>query len=290
MSIKIKHIFPISLLLILAAMTNVYAQESSPAGGGMLLLDGEQAYAMVPPHNVLLKDYHEGISIDGWLYLEEYPEKGETWMLLHKPGAYQIALQHSSPGHVSFRFAAAWKTQKGRHGSWMGIQFQVPLQQWLYFYGIIGKQKLNEFTIFDGAPDEPLIIGRKFAESDLFELFEDPLIPMKLEYHAFHGAIDELRISNVARGGVGDMQVYLGTGADAPQNVPIPKRRFHPDEHTVALWHFNDRRTVFSDASQNALTMSAKKGAFNPIVFSVLTKGKVVTTWGRFKTQKKYSH
>jgi len=288
MSIKIKHIFPISLLLLLAAMTNVYAQEPSPAGGGMLLLDGERAYAMVPPHNVLLRDYHEGISIDGWLYLEEYPEKDEAWMLLHKPGAFQIALLHSSPGNVFFKLAAAWKTQKGGHGSGIGIQFQVPLRQWLYFYGIIGKQKLKEFTILDGVPDEPLIIGRKLAESDLFE---DPFIPMKLEYHSFHGAIDELRISNVARGGVGDMQIYLGTGMDAPQNVSIPKRRFRLDEHTVALWHFNDKRTVFSDASQNALTMFAKQGAFNPIIFPVPPKGKVAATWGRIKCEsEKSSH
>ena len=284
MSIKIKLIFPISLLVLLAVATYVYAQESSPAGGGMLWLNGEEAYAVVPPRDVLLKDYHEGITIDGWLYLEEYPEKDEAWMFLHKPGAYQIALQHSSQGHISFKFAAAWKTQGGGHGSSMGILFQVPLQQWLYFHGIIGKQKLKEFTIFAGDPAEQLVIGRKLSESDLFE--EDPF----RQYHSFHGAIDELRISNIARGGVGDMQVYLGTGEDAPQNVSIPESRFQPDENTVALWHFNDRRTIFSDASQNALTMFAKKGAFNPIILPVLPKGKIATMWGRIKNQNKSSH
>ncbi|HIE27271.1 TPA: hypothetical protein EYP66_08290 [Candidatus Poribacteria bacterium] len=77
----------ITCILLLLTIFSVSAQEPSPAGGGMLLLNGEQAYAMVPPDDVLLKDYHEGITIDGWLYLNEYPKESKVWMLLHKPGA-----------------------------------------------------------------------------------------------------------------------------------------------------------------------------------------------------------
>jgi hypothetical protein len=298
MSVNLKHIFQISLLLLFVAMNSAYAQAPSPAGGGMLWLNGERAYAIVPPNDVLLKDYHEGITIDGWLYLEEYPKKSEIWMLLHKPGAFQIVLLPSSPEpkaegvgerseHIFFRFSAAWKTPGGGHSPDIGMRFQVPLRQWLYFYGIIGKQR-PEDTMLDGDPAKPLTIGRKLADNDLFA--EDPWL-LKLKYHAFHGAIDELRISNIVRGLVGEMQIYLGTCEDAPQNVPIPNGPFQPDEHTVALWHFEENeRIIFSDASKNNLKMFAREGAFNPIIFPVTPKGKVTATWGRIKNQKRLSH
>jgi len=187
-----------------------------------------------------------------------------------------MTLLPSTPGHVFFIFAAAWKTQRGSHSSSIGIQFQVPLRQWLYFYGAFGKEKLKEFTILDGETTELFVIGRKLTGSDLLDLHK------RFEYTPFPGAVDELRISNVERGFVD--KLYLGTDKEGQRDVPIPKGHFQPDEHTVALWHFDNGRTVFLDASKNALTMFAREGAFNPIALFVPPKeGKAVTTWGRIK-------
>ena len=275
---------PVIICILLLLTISVFAQEPSPAGGGMLLLDGKKAYAFVPSNDALVRNYHEGFTIDGWLYLEEYPKKDEAWVLLHKPDSFLLALLPSLPGAMPFRkgrvvfaFAIEWKGQHAGHGGAIKSWFRVPLRQWLYFYAAVGKKRMDDFTILDGDPTKSLVIGRKLTDDTL------SLIPGGFELTPFPAALDELRISGIAPELEGGMQIYLGIGNDRPPNISIPKRAFQPDKKTVALWHFDDKRMVFSDASQNGLTMFAKDGAFNPMIFPVLPKDLMMTVWGKVK-------
>ena len=64
----------------------------------------------------------------------------------------------------------------------------------------------------------------------------------------FDGLIDEIRISNIQR-----------YEKKAPDDKIDIQKRFEPDEHTVALWHFDERSEDLSykDDSGNSHTLFA---------------------------------
>ena len=136
---------------------------------------------------------------------------------------------------------------------------------------------MQDFLILDGEPDQPLYVGRKFSDIDILS------IPLQQGYVPFPGALDEVRISNIRRpfGGVGE--VYLGSGDDLAK--PLPKGAFEADQHTVALWHFDDGRLEFSDSSGHNLTMFAHEGALNPLGLAVTPLAKRGTTWAHIRIQ-----
>jgi len=84
----------------------------------------------------------------------------------------------------------------------------------------------------------------------------------------FDGLIDELRISNIERYGVND-------------KIDINKR-LEPDEHTVALWHFDEGIGLaqYEDASGNGHTLFAS-GFDN--VTGVNPKQMIPILWGNIK-------
>jgi len=79
----------------------------------------------------------------------------------------------------------------------------------------------------------------------------------------FKGAIDEVRISNVARYGDGF----------------VPPKRLDADGHTMALWHFDEPfdSLKYEDSSGHGNTLFSSK------ILEVEPKGKQTTTWGRIK-------
>ena len=82
----------------------------------------------------------------------------------------------------------------------------------------------------------------------------------------FKGSIDELRVSNRKRN----------------FSVP-PMKKFKPDMHTMALWHFDESgRTLQDSADDNTLVLP--EGASLPIRrLSVDPSGKLATEWGAMK-------
>ncbi len=93
----------------------------------------------------------------------------------------------------------------------------------------------------------------------------------------FHGEIDAIRISSVAR--------YDIPGEGIAKAFDPPSR-FSADEHTLALWNFDDKLGAirFRDASGHGKTLIGKNGASIGKPFAVnLTSTSPTTTWGKSK-------
>ena len=101
----------------------------------------------------------------------------------------------------------------------------------------------------------------------------------------FHGEIDAIRFSNIAR-------YDLIEPFDPPH-------RFFSDAHTLALWDFNEKEGVnrFEDASGNGKTLIGMNGAVTIGGTGVNLNGdsedgleirpdtSVTTTWGQIKSE-----
>ena len=107
------------------------------------------------------------------------------------------------------------------------------------------------FYLGGRSPDEP------FVEPLWIRVVLPRIVPLD-------GAIDELRISNVAR--------YHGI-------PPIPEGNFKRDLHTMALWHFDEPigSLRYEDSSGRGNTLISSR------FFPVNLKGKAALTWGRIK-------
>ena len=99
----------------------------------------------------------------------------------------------------------------------------------------------------------------------------------------FHGEIDAIRFSNIAR-------------YDLPterETKPFdPPQRFVSDEHTLALWDFNEKAGAdrFEDTSENGYTLISRNGV--AVVggggvgnLGVRPDNSVTTTWGQIKSE-----
>ena len=106
---------------------------------------------------------------------------------------------------------------------------------------------------------------------------------------SFHGEIDAIRFSNIAR--------YDCAGQGHDPFDPPP--RFFNDEHTLAFWDFNDKEgaTRFEDTSGNGKTLIGMNGAAviggtgvnlnrNPEDgLEIRPSTSLTTTWGQVKSE-----
>ena len=95
----------------------------------------------------------------------------------------------------------------------------------------------------------------------------------------FHGEIDAIRFSNIARHDVpAERGVY-----------PFePPHRFVPDAHTLALWNFDEPAGTdrFQDTSGNGKTLIGMNGAITSGALAVNpTSTSLTSTWGQIKSE-----
>ena len=92
-----------------------------------------------------------------------------------------------------------------------------------------GSQKLEDIS------KEPVWPNPKISHGDLYVGSNSPK-PKHADTYPFHGIIDEVRISDIAR--------YTEDFS--------PQKRFKPDEHTMALYHFDEGKgDLLHDSSGN---------------------------------------
>lgn len=262
------------------------AFNSSPAGGKALDLRGKQGYYYAEDINDCFDDdfLKNGFTIEFWFRPERPVKKAEAWNLIAKLPIYQIEV-------VYFGFL----DQEG-----MCLRYSIPCGQttmgffdlseakdyepeWHHyiFQGQVSGNWFSGITFLDGVSggsfsgssspdfvtdsDDPLYIGglipgsKTFVFVDAEHIMTDPT--------TFDGLIDEIRISSIQR---------------YEQKVPGDKirvpGRFKPDEHTVALWHFDENSFLeYKDASGNGHTLFASKE------LSVTPKASITTLWGKIK-------
>ncbi len=232
----------------------------------MWFLPIHQVYAEVPPRGVLaprpggyvFADYphvfdalnDEGITVEFWFYLTDMPEDWrDRCVLLSKPGSYSVLIRgrrtegtgwpfDDPEGSVNFSFRTLGT------GEINGPRENL-LHRW-HHYAFEIKVATNGFSTSQNSADFHDGIGRGTSygfSSDAYRPDDVLFIGGRPEDGSLKGWIDEIRISDIWR--------YI------PGTVFEPERRFRDDEHTLALWHFDECPWAreYADASGNGYTL-----------------------------------
>lgn len=276
------------ILLGLGCVASALAIPPSPAGGGYFTLGAPGDYAFVPDR--LDFDFRlgkNGFTVELWFYLKRpledvndaTGEPGEIWALVYKAGSYEIGLDRVEvlvrmigPGHSSLT------------GFLVSPDGRLPVNQWHYIavmfdadsYQTVAntllKGQLNGFRGFANTPSRLCIGG---AREPVLGFDPGPRGNGPPSTIFTEGVIDEVRISKIVRYPRENLEHHFWK-----ETIQVPDAPFEPDEHTVALWHFDGwgKAERMRDASGNGhhLTYHGKH-------FAVRARGKLTTTWGDIK-------
>ena len=299
--------FLLSVVLLLSLVPPVFSFEPS---GGVLMLDGEDDYAILPlaEHGYIFPRNTDAFTVEVWFYPKSRPEPREANIILGQQVTFGLTgnedncrgrlgkkNQVCSYGEAYLEGAAEGVT---------GINAVIKTDQWNYL-AIIYKD-----STFHLAYNDQIVRGQKWdimnvVASDLpvpnkFRDFfvggyaEDWLIvkdgQLLFRKTYFHGEIDAIRFSNIARY---DLPAERGTSPFEPPH------RFFPDAHTLAFWDFNDKEGVdrFEDESGNGKTLIGMNGA--AVVggtgvnlerdpedgLEIRPDTSLATTWGQMKSE-----
>ena len=282
------RVFVFSLVLGLGCVASVSAMPPSPAGGGYFTLGAPGDYAFAPDR--LDFDFHlgrKGFTVELWFYLnrplkkvdDATGEPGEIWAFVYKAGSYEIGLAQTE---VLVRMKGpGYSRSTGFLGSpdeWL------PINQWHYIAimfdadsyqevaNTLLKGQLGGYQGFVNTPSRLCIGGAREPVLSFDPGARgggQPSTPFTA------GAIDEVRISSIVRYPRADLAHHFWQ-----ETIEVPRAPFDPDEHTVALWHFDGwgEAERLMDASGNGhhLTYHGKS-------FAVRPRGKLTTTWGAIK-------
>ena len=296
MFINYKLLLSAVLLLGLLAIPVFSFQPS----GGVLMLDGEDDYAILPlaDHGYIIPRNTDEFTVEVWFYskTETEPEPGESNIILSQQVRFGLVPNNQCRDKIneqdqvcSYGFAfLEGKTTL----AFIGIDVPVEKDQWNYM-AVIFKDSSFFLAYNDEIPRTSRINRVNFVAAELPgpEQFKDFFVGGYAEDRVvfdedgellyrrthFHGAIDAIRFSNIARH---DLPIAHGFWRfDPPQ-------RFVTDEHTLALWDFNEEAGTdgFEDASGNGYTLIGMNGATTsgPLAVNPANTS-ITTTWGKMK-------
>lgn len=287
----------LTLLLLLSVLSSVPAVPPSPAGGGALRIGERGDHAFLPDHEDFDVNLQEnGFTLEMWIYLE-HPLKErndaiaqplEIWTLLQKAGSYKWEMYPAgSHGFTFFHNGVREPIGFGPHEGFLPHQwYYIALTLTQEYRQAIINNRLrgnrSNLLRFDDT-DTPLQIGG--GREPLLGATPGPFFEKPIHVNFTGGRIDEVRISNIVR------YPEAGVAEKAwneiwEKNIEIPRGAFQPDEHTIALWHFDVHRpinTKWRDASINRhdLTYTGKDLDVQPL--NVHPRRKLATTWGEIK-------
>ncbi len=291
----------LSAVLLLSFVMPIFSFEPS---GGVLMLDGEDDYAILPlaEHGYIFPKNTEAFTAEVWFYPKSQPEPGQKDIILSQQVVFGLS------GHLGS--CRGWVGKKNEVCSYGTAHLEGGARGVTSASRVIKKDQWNYLAIifkdstFHLVYNDQIVRGQKRAfmnvvAAKLFfvEQFNDFFVGGFAEDKViinqfgalitretyFHGAIDAIRFSNIARY---DLPAELGTSPfDPPQ-------RFLNDEHTLALWDFNEKEGAdrFEDTSGNEKTLIGMNGA------AVMSGGDVgnleirpdrslAITWGQVKSE-----
>jgi hypothetical protein len=263
------------------------------AGAAAQVIDGvlhmeEGASLLAPAHDVFSTVGRDGLTVEGWFYLDALPDVGQVLTFFTVPSKYSMGIGIAEGEHrpdPGFDPAKARVFGSVRADDW-GIAFSgvfslagdrnVPVGEWFHVAlqlhsGPPGAAswcahgRRVELDRFEGGGGIELPAGAR----DLRIATPAPWLPQRdysvqnaTRVTAFEGLVDDIRVSDVLR--------YNRAG-------DIPPRRLGVDRNTVALWQF-EGATPFRDASGNGHDLTPGGSA------AVEPGEKPTTTWGRLKS------
>ena len=284
------------VVLLLSLVVPAFSFEPS---GGVLVLDGEDDYAILSlaEHGYIIPRNTEEFTVEVWFYPKTEPKKKERYLVLGQQAvigliADKCELNKDQVCSYGFTFLEG----KGIR-TVIGIEVPIEKDQWNYMAVIF-----KDGSFFLAYNDEILRTSRinrvNFVAAELrvperfrdffvggyaedWVIFEDGELLSRGTH--FHGAIDAIRFSNIARH---DLPIAHGFW------LFDPPHRFESDEHTLALWDFNDKEGAdrFEDTSGNGKTLVGMNGA--TVVngegignLEIRPDNSLTTTWGQIKLE-----
>ena len=296
----------LSTVLLLNLVLPVFSFEPS---GGVLMLDGEDDYAILSlaEHGYIFPRNTDAFTAEVWFYPKSKPEEGEKDIILSQQVRFGLRAGNCK-GRIGKKdqvcsYGAAHLEGKARGVT--VIDAVIKMDQWNYLAVIFTNSTFylayNDQIVNSGKFDIMNVVAAELRFREEFKSFfvggyaedveiinKDGQVLVRETY--FHGAIDAIRFSNIARYDLPDEEGF------SPFEPP---HRFVSDAHTLALWDFNDKEGVdrFEDESGNGKTLIGMNGA--AVVggtgvdldrdpengFEIRPNTSLTTTWGQVKSE-----
>ena len=282
--------FLLSVILLLSLVLPVFSFEPS---GGVLMLDGEDDYVILPlaEHGYIFPRNTDEFTVEVWFYPKAEPKKKERNLVLGQQAA--IGLTSEDKCELNKNQVCSYGTAYFEDKIVVNIDAVIKKDQWNYMAVIFKDNTFhlayNKQIVKGGKLDFLNFVAAELTIPEQFRDFfiggypEDRLImrdgQLLVRMTHFHGAIDAIRFSNIARY---DLPRKRGTSQFDPPH------RFVSDAHTLALWDFNDREGAnrFENASRNGKTLIGMNGATTSDSLAVNPSNtSITTTWGQIKSE-----
>ena len=281
----------LSVVLLFSLVLPVFSFEPS---GGVLVLDGENDYAILPfaEHGYIFPRNTDAFTVEVWFYpnAETEPEPGKSNIILSQQVRFGLLPDNKCGDKISEKdqvcsYGTAWLEGAAAHGV-RSNKAAIKKDQWNYMAVIFTDSTFHlayNDQIFRGQKEDFLnVIAGELRFPEWFKNFcVGGFAKKELVQHIpyFHGEIDAIRLSNIARY---DLPAEVGT------SLFDPPHRFSSDKHTLALWDFNEKEGAdrFEDTSGNGYTLIGMNGATTSGALAVNPANtSITTTWGQVKSE-----
>ena len=280
-----------SVVFLLSLVVPVFSFQPS---GGVLMLDGEDDYAILPfaEHGYIFPRNTDEFTVEVWFYpkAEANPEPGKSNIILSQQVRFGLLPDNKCRDRITEKnqvcsYGTAYLEGGGAHGP-SSMDVPIKKDQWNYMAVIFKDSTLylayND-QIYRTQRDGRLnVVVEELRFPDWFKSFcVGGFAKKELVQHIpyFHGEIDAIRFSDIARY---DLPAELGPSPFDPPH------RFESDAHTLAFWDFNDKEGAarFEDESGNGYTLIGMNGATTsgPLAVNPANTS-LTTTWGQVKLE-----
>ena len=293
----------LSVVLLFSLVLPVFSFEPS---GGVLSLDGEDDYAILPftEHGHIFPEGTHAFTVEVWFYPKAEPKQKDKDLILTQQVSIGLKARDQCilEKNQLCSYRHAYLSGARAHGL-AGADRAIEKDQWNYIAIVFKNSTLCHATnnrISQGwrlpfADRVSLHINRPEGVQDFVvggygeDKFVAPNGALLFQVSSFQGEIDAIRFSNIARYDC----------AEQDQAPFDPPHRFFTDKHTLALWDFNDKEgaTRFEDTSGNGKTLIGMNGATaiggtgvnldrDPEDgLEVRPDNSLTTTWGQVKSE-----
>ena len=279
----------LGMVLLLSFVVPVFSFQPS---GGVLSLDGEDDYAILPfaQHGYIFPRNTDEFTVEVWFYPKAKPELGKSNIILSQQVRFGLQVDNKCRGRIVEKdevcsYGSAYLEGAAAHGV-RGFDAVIKKDQWNYMAIIFTDSTLylvsNDQVVRGQKRDFLNVITGELRFPEWFKPFcVGGFAKKELVQHIpyFHGDIDAIRFSDIARY---DLPAEVGTSPFEPPH------RFVADRHTLALWNFNDKEGAdrFEDESGNRYTLIGMNGAATGGSLAVKPADtSITTTWGQIKSK-----
>ncbi len=284
--------FLLSVLSVVLLLSLVLPVFSFAPSGGVLMLDGEDDYAILPfaEHGYIFSRGTNAFTAEVWFYPKGEAVPGKLSIILSQQVRFGLQIDDNcrrvplGEKDEVCAYSAVFLEGGGARGTRI-MDVPIKKDQWNYLAVIfkdstmysayndhfVQRQKEDFLNVIDGELRFP-----EWAKNfSVGGYGEDLLIPKTY----FHGDIDAIRFSDIAR---------YDLPAEPGPSPFDPPQRFVADRHTLALWDFNDEEGAdgFGDTSGNGYTLIGMNGAATSRALAVNPANtSITTTWGQIKSE-----